>query len=685
MKTKRLFWLSNLGIMFLCCFLLGRNAYGSGNVSAIFLRELASARLFGMAGLIGGVADDAVSIYNNPAGLGYSVNPEVTYSQWPGSIEGSQYKFVGYFQPLPFGGLNINYFSYDAGLIDILEMDGSSRTYNAEQDMEISAGFGCPLGEQFFAGGNVKFVNSTLAEQFNAYTLLYDLGFMWRSLDEKYSFGAGVQNLGNGLKYISVTDPPPTSYFAGFGYRMKIGVNHSMLLGADISFPAGYNPELAVGAEYYPGISFMSLRAGYRTSGERNTLGVGVGFKYKFFVFDYGYSIPLNEPGTSQMFSISVPLGPYDIFNRGVAYVDKGMENKAVAIWENALPEEENGKDALDSAKAARIEIADIAFAKDQLKKGEEYYKKGEFENAITCWNKVKDNNPLYTRVQKRVKEVEEELALKNYYSAAVMELEPVNIDAVTAKILTDHLRSKLVATNKFTIAARENMEQMLKEQNFQQTGCTSKECVVQVGKLLGVRKMFRGSIGRIGDIYLVTLESIDVTTGKIEYSRVEKCNGCNVEALIGSVENMAKSWGESGAGIIFNPENQYVSAMLDLDPQNIDAVSASVLSDYLRSRLVASNKFTMVTRENMQEILKEQEIQVTLCTSDECVIKVGQLLNTHKMFSGSIGRIGNTYILELKMYDVRTGKVERSLSKTCADCNEEGLLSIIENIAQEW
>ena len=38
-------------------------------------------------------------------------------------------------------------------------------------------------------------------------------------------------------------------------------------------------------------------------------------------------------------------------------------------------------------------------------------------------------------------------------------------------------------------------MEQILVEQGFQQSGCTTNECMVEVGKLIGVEKIVSGSI----------------------------------------------------------------------------------------------------------------------------------------------------------------------------------------------
>jgi len=125
--------------------------------------------------------------------------------------------------------------------------------------------------------------------------------------------------------------------------------------------------------------------------------------------------------------------------------------------------------------------------------------------------------------------------------TAAVMDLQgEEGISQSVSRTLSDYLRAQLFNTQKFTIVTRENMEQILKEQQFQLSGCTSQECVVQVGQLLGVRKMFTGSMGKVGTTYVITLKIIDIESGKVEKVETEECAECKEEVLLGSIRNIA-------------------------------------------------------------------------------------------------------------------------------------------------
>ena len=98
----------------------------------------------------------------------------------------------------------------------------------------------------------------------------------------------------------------------------------------------------------------------------------------------------------------------------------------------------------------------------------------------------------------------------------AILDFEGRNISQGEALTLTDRFRNEIIKTNKYIVVERGAMEEILEEQGFQQTGCTSNECVVEVGQLLGVQQMISGSIGKVGDIFTVSVRIIDIRTGEI-------------------------------------------------------------------------------------------------------------------------------------------------------------------------
>jgi len=98
----------------------------------------------------------------------------------------------------------------------------------------------------------------------------------------------------------------------------------------------------------------------------------------------------------------------------------------------------------------------------------------------------------------------------------AVLDFEAQSVSVGEVATLTDRFRNELAKTQQYIVLERREMEEVLKEQGFQQTGCSSNECVVEVGQLIGVQQMIGGSIGKVGNVYTVSARIIDVQSGKI-------------------------------------------------------------------------------------------------------------------------------------------------------------------------
>ncbi len=122
--------------------------------------------------------------------------------------------------------------------------------------------------------------------------------------------------------------------------------------------------------------------------------------------------------------------------------------------------------------------------------------------------------------------------------SIAVLPLHSNGISPSEALVLTDELRSVMVQSAKYTVVERNNMESILKEQGFQMSGCTSSECAVEAGKLLGVQKMVAGSVGKLGEIYNINLRLFDVATGKIDQNISQKHEG-SIEGLLDVIREL--------------------------------------------------------------------------------------------------------------------------------------------------
>jgi len=103
-----------------------------------------------------------------------------------------------------------------------------------------------------------------------------------------------------------------------------------------------------------------------------------------------------------------------------------------------------------------------------------------------------------------------------NKKSIAVLDLDAYGVPPSDALALSNRLTTELFKTAYFNVVEREKTEEILDEQGFQLSGCTSSECLIEAGKLLNVELMLGGSISKVGDYYSIELRIIDVETGEI-------------------------------------------------------------------------------------------------------------------------------------------------------------------------
>ncbi|MDP6821618.1 MAG: CsgG/HfaB family protein [Candidatus Marinimicrobia bacterium] len=123
--------------------------------------------------------------------------------------------------------------------------------------------------------------------------------------------------------------------------------------------------------------------------------------------------------------------------------------------------------------------------------------------------------------------------------TAAVLDFVGSGITTQEAQVLTQRLGSELVQTDALIMVERNQMNEIMEEQGFQQAGCTSAECAAEIGALLGVQKMISGSFGKIGNSYTIEARMFTVESGETEKT-VSKTYKGEVDGLLPQIQIVA-------------------------------------------------------------------------------------------------------------------------------------------------
>ncbi|MGL1936275.1 MAG: penicillin-binding protein activator LpoB [Fibrobacterales bacterium] len=124
--------------------------------------------------------------------------------------------------------------------------------------------------------------------------------------------------------------------------------------------------------------------------------------------------------------------------------------------------------------------------------------------------------------------------------NVAILPLESQVISPQEALTLTEKLRTEIIKRGNMRVLERGQMEAILQEQGFQQTGCTTNDCAVEMGQLIGVDVMVAGTIGKVGKVFLISVRLIDVEKGDILKMADEEIAGEIEDLLILGIPTVA-------------------------------------------------------------------------------------------------------------------------------------------------
>lgn len=112
--------------------------------------------------------------------------------------------------------------------------------------------------------------------------------------------------------------------------------------------------------------------------------------------------------------------------------------------------------------------------------------------------------------------------------------------------------------------------------------------------------------------------------------------------------------------------EEQPKIAVWDLQAANIPASYAELLTSNLISEIAKNKKYEVISQENIRTVAGWTDQRMMLgCTDTKCLIALGQM-NISKLISGRVGKIGNTYVITLHLFDTQNVRAENSISEDC-------------------
>lgn len=122
--------------------------------------------------------------------------------------------------------------------------------------------------------------------------------------------------------------------------------------------------------------------------------------------------------------------------------------------------------------------------------------------------------------------------------------------------------------------------------------------------------------------------------------------------------------------------------AVMELAPTNdLSQTDAVTMTNRLYSEMIKTDAYILVERKEIDEILKEHALAQAGCLDEDCIIEVGNLLSAQYLIVGEVGKLGETYTLDLRLVNTETGQAEKTFAENLQG-RIDGLLGLLPEAA---
>ena len=124
--------------------------------------------------------------------------------------------------------------------------------------------------------------------------------------------------------------------------------------------------------------------------------------------------------------------------------------------------------------------------------------------------------------------------------------------------------------------------------------------------------------------------------------------------------------------------------AVYDLNTSEPFKIIVQILSEALREEIFRMGAFSLVNRENMDQVLNEMGLQQTGLVEEGQAVRAGKGLAAAQIVLGQLGVLGSTSMLQVKRIDVETQGTLAVGSLRCSHGREEELLAGLSDLARK-
>ena len=253
-------------------------------------------------------------------------------------------------------------------------------------------------------------------------------------------------------------------------------------------------------------------------------------------------------------------------------------------------------------------------------------------------------------------------------------ELKPGGLKPDLVRTLTDVLLEALRARSGMRVMGRTEVEVILEHEGQKQLmGCDDEGCEANLGQALKADYLCSGSLGVIGTTFLVNLALTDFATARVtarssatamsETELVAAVQRAAEDLVAPSDRRKAKATQEATG---FKLTGKTSLAMLDLTASGLEPQVVDNLTQVVVDELKNLPKASLISRYEIRALFSHTRQQQLLgCDDAGCLSELGGALGVDYLVSGNVGRVGDTYLLHLKLISIKGAKIANRVAES--------------------
>lgn len=304
---------------------------------------------------------------------------------------------------------------------------------------------------------------------------------------------------------------------------------------------------------------------------------------------------------------------------------------------------------------------------------GKNYFDRKMFERAINEWSKVPEENPDYKKIDAGMSVARNHILAEKFYSQGKKCLRKGDYEKALGnyqesekavkgyKKCGEYIRAVKLLVSGISLIGEERYEDAIEK--FNKAAASTGDLII----VLKSEELKRNTLSELAAARKQEEKRIQIYRGKEMLEESEK--------MFKEREKMRK-------------QGRINVAVADFEGRPpISASEAAFITDFFRKAMIDAEIFSVVERKNMDKILAEQGFQQTGCTTEDCAVQMGKLLNAHMVITGSCGKLLSRFILTINIVDVETGKFIYSEKVDCYSEREiENMTSrLVEKINKQF